>query len=265
MQLDMMESLCAVDFYRSGAFCLACGSPWLIMSLIFVAVAVILVGFWKLLQDSNFQKFSTKILLEQGGKMIVSSIQIIATFSRLQTNLTSELISFFNALDIGNLNISVLGYECGGMLQQYWGLWKLKILSSFFIFVMFLLAFLFSLVFEVIKKRGRNDLKLWVFRQFHTLSRWVSYTVLFFPQVFLLFSIVIAIIWIPLVLRIALVFSPILSSKLFLVRADINTEESAVYLTSRVSISQVFSFHETIPFNNNLDWISSASAVLSTL
>lgn len=72
-----------------------------------------------------------KTLLKHGFKMIVSSVQLIATSTRLQTNLTDELVSFFKFLDFWNFNISIFGFDCGTVLEQYWEVWKLKIFAPF--------------------------------------------------------------------------------------------------------------------------------------
>lgn len=104
--------------------------------------------FWKFIRDEATDKSSSKRMLEHGMKIIVASLQIIATFSRLQTNFTSELVNFFDFLDLYNLNLSVLGFECGSVLEQYWGLWRLKLTAPFIVFALFLFVFLFSFLLK---------------------------------------------------------------------------------------------------------------------
>lgn len=79
-------------------------------------------------------------MIQHAIRIALSAIQIIATFSRLQGSLANELTELFGILDVVNFNVSILGFECGGVLEHYWGLWKLKIFAPLLILTFFLLV-----------------------------------------------------------------------------------------------------------------------------
>lgn len=86
------------------------------------AVINVFFLFWRLFGNTKSDGSPSKSIVEYGLKILISSIQLIATFSRIQENLTDNLLSVFSALDLANLNISVLGFECGVYFEPYWGL-----------------------------------------------------------------------------------------------------------------------------------------------
>ena len=124
-----------------------------------MALLVMLVLFvvWKIIENSSSIGSSSQRLMRQGFKIVISSVQLMATFSRLQGNLPAELVSLFSVLDIGNLNISILGYECGGLLESYWSLWKIKIFAPFSVLSIFLMVLLVSAVLQKMRLRNAFD------------------------------------------------------------------------------------------------------------
>lgn len=104
--------------------------------------------------------------MKQGMKIVISSTQLMATISRLQGNLPAELLGLFNILDLSNLNISILGYECGGLLESYWALWKVKIFAPFGVFSIFLMILLLSAVLQKIRMQNSFDPTLFISKHF---------------------------------------------------------------------------------------------------
>lgn len=92
--------------------------------LVFLALFVVLLLFWKQLETQTLAQTHLESLIENGLKNIFSGTQLIATFSRVQENPTDELVILFGALDLGKFNLEVLGYECASYLEPYWNLWK---------------------------------------------------------------------------------------------------------------------------------------------
>jgi hypothetical protein len=124
-----------------------------------MALLAMLVLFvvWKIIENSSSIGSSSQRLIRQGFKIVISSVQLMATFSRLQGNLPAALVGLFSVLDIGNLNVSVLGYECGGLLESYWSLWKIKIFAPFVVLFIFLMVLLVSAVLQKMRLRNAFD------------------------------------------------------------------------------------------------------------
>lgn len=155
-------SSCMSDFYRNGSLCFACGNSfwrWLLMAFFFFFVILLI---WKIISTSPKDVSSSQRIIRQGVKIVISAFQLMATYTRLQGNLTVELLGFFSILDLGNLNVSILGFECGGLLESYWGFWKLKIFAPFAVVSLFLMALLVSGVVEYIRKNSAFSPSLFI-------------------------------------------------------------------------------------------------------
>jgi hypothetical protein len=136
-------------FYRNADFCIPCvASAWKWIAL--GIIALILVAFIIRLTTSDYAAQSKRESNFLKLRITLLALQLIATYPRLQTTLPPELLKFYNVLDFGNLNINILGFECGSIFEPYWGLWKVKLFIPAVLLLLFVISFVILGCFRLI-------------------------------------------------------------------------------------------------------------------
>lgn len=146
------------NFYRSGNRCVKCGESayrWLAVSVI----SIIFVLFIVRLSTSEYSRHTSKDSVFLRLRILLITLQLIAIFPRLQTNMPPELLAFYNALDFTNFNINLLGFECGVLFEPYWGMWILKIVAPFLMIGFFAAAFVLIGFYRSLKFIGKSILR----------------------------------------------------------------------------------------------------------